>query len=32
MVQTIEGNSGDAVRRLTYAVSDPRIAGFGTIR
>lgn len=32
MVQTIEGNSGDAVRRLTYAVGDPRIAGFGTIR
>ena len=32
MVQTIEGNSGDAVRRLTYAVGDARIAGFGTIR
>ncbi len=31
-VQTIEGNSGDAVRRNTYAVSDYRIAGFGTIR
>lgn len=32
MVQTIEGNSSDAVRRLTYAVGDSRIAGFGTIR
>lgn len=31
-VQTIEGNSGNAVRRLSYAVGDPRIAGFGTIR
>jgi peptidoglycan hydrolase-like protein with peptidoglycan-binding domain len=31
-VQTIEGNSGDAVRRLTYAVGDARIAGFGTMR
>ncbi|PZR12288.1 MAG: hypothetical protein DI536_15400 [Archangium gephyra] len=31
-VQTIEGNSGDAVRRLQYRVGDPRIAGFGTMR
>ena len=31
-VQTIEGNSSDAVRRLQYRVGDPRIAGFGTIR
>lgn len=31
-VQTIEGNAADAVRRLTYRVGDPRIAGFGTIR
>lgn len=31
-VQTIEGNAGDAVRRLTYRVGDPRVAGFGTIR
>lgn len=30
-VQTIEGNSGDAVRRLTYAVGDARIAGFGSV-
>ena len=32
MVQTIEGNSGDQVARHTYAVSDSRIAGFGTMR
>ncbi|MBL8915898.1 MAG: peptidoglycan-binding protein [Archangium sp.] len=31
MVQTIEGNSGDAVRRNTYAVGDSRIAGFGNM-
>ncbi|GMU61155.1 MAG: hypothetical protein AMXMBFR34_29180 [Myxococcaceae bacterium] len=31
-VQTIEGNSGDAVRRKTYPVSSSVIAGFGTIR
>ena len=30
-VQTIEGNSGDAVRRNTYAVGDSRIAGFGNM-
>ncbi len=30
-VQTIEGNSGDMVRRNRYAVGDPRIS-FGTIR
>ncbi|MEW5743303.1 MAG: peptidoglycan-binding protein [Myxococcota bacterium] len=30
-VQTIEGNTGDAVRRKTYPVSSSVIAGFGTI-
>lgn len=30
-VQTIEGNSGDRVRRNVYAVGDPRVS-FGTIR
>jgi len=30
-VQTIEGNSGDMVRRNRYAVGDPRVS-FGTIR
>ncbi|MFT3713277.1 MAG: peptidoglycan-binding protein [Archangium sp.] len=30
-VQTIEGNSSDAVRRNTYAVGDSRIAGFGNM-
>ena len=29
-VQTIEGNSGDAVRRNTWAVGNPVVAGFGT--
>ena len=31
-VQTIEGNSSDAVRRNTWAVGDSVIAGFGTVR
>ncbi len=31
-VQTIEGNSGDSVRRNTWAVGDSVIAGFGTVR
>ncbi|MEW6430178.1 MAG: peptidoglycan-binding protein [Myxococcota bacterium] len=31
-VQTIEGNSGDMVRRRSYPVSSSSIAGFGTIR
>ena len=31
-VQTIEGNSGDSVRRNTWAVGDSRVAGFGTVR
>ena len=31
-IQTIEGNSSDAVRRKTYPVSSSSIAGFGTIR
>ncbi len=31
-VQTIEGNSGDMVRRKVYAANDPVINGFGKIR
>lgn len=31
-IQTIEGNSSDMVKRNTYLVKDPRIAGFGTVR
>jgi peptidoglycan hydrolase-like protein with peptidoglycan-binding domain len=31
-IQTIEGNASDMVRRNQYAVKDPRIAGFGTVR
>ena len=31
-VQTIEGNSGDQVRRKTYRANDPVINGFGTIK
>ena len=29
-VYTIEGNSGDSVRRNSYMISDPSIAGYGT--
>ncbi len=31
-IDTIEGNSSDQVRRKTYAMNDPVIKGFGTIR
>ena len=31
MVYTIEGNANDAVKRLSYAVGDRRILGYGTL-
>ena len=31
-VTTIEGNSSDGVRRNTYSMTDPKIAGYGTPR